>query len=539
MALVLTGKQKKKLADALEKAFRTYPSLNTLVMTELDMRLESITPPAAMGLVTLELVDWAEAEGKLDDLLRGAMSAMPKSPFLSPVILDFVLTSPGAPALKLQGELERQFLRDGDTKNFAAWQAKIDAVKRCVCLIQLHEEGELVGLGTGFLIAPDLIMTAHHVARELTGVGGRAVFDYLRPNDDVNAAPYADIEDDALVWQSPEEKLDCAVLRLSWPAGSGGASGPATRGKLSLRERPVDEGAAVLILQHPDSRPLEISIGGATSQIAPDRLHYTAGTEPGSSGSPVMTLGGAVIAVHHHADERQKKNGGTQMGAILAKLQEEAPELYSIVVSKPKPPPVKPSEKPVRPESRPASGESRPMPVSRESLPTGGDRSAEKGDKKLVYLSRALRDKAIADALRKHLAPLIRAGKIAVQDESDFPTGIDEAAERLRYIDDADMVVLFVSGDYLLESSTVDELDRVLPKVGDKYEKRGEQHVVPLLCRNCNVEHSPLQGKTYLPRDNEKGQRPINSPNADALLSEVAATISAQLFPKSNKQRPW
>jgi hypothetical protein len=169
-------------------------------------------------------------------------------------------------------------------------------------------------VGTGFLVrAGDLgrepadellVLTNFHVANRGGLRGGlspeqaEVVFEAVASN-----RRYAVT---AVVWESPEEECDAALLRV---AGLDPALQPMKIAKgLPLRNQP----ARVYIIGHPGGRELSFSLqdnelidhegekGGTPALPGIVRVHYRAPTEGGSSGSPVFNASAwEVIALHH------------------------------------------------------------------------------------------------------------------------------------------------------------------------------------------------------------------------------------------------
>jgi hypothetical protein len=109
-----------------------------------------------------------------------------------------------------------------------------------------------------------------------------------------------------IVWSSPPERLDCALLRLSEPV-AGIVPLPLAR-VLPL----LDPAAHVYVIGHPGGRDLAFSLqdnalldhegppAGRPAIEGVCRVHYRAPTEGGSSGSPVFNASlWEVIALHH------------------------------------------------------------------------------------------------------------------------------------------------------------------------------------------------------------------------------------------------
>jgi hypothetical protein len=159
-------------------------------------------------------------------------------------------------------------------------------------------------VGTGWLIAPRLLLTNHHVieAREqgepaasdvdfkLQGEGAEAWFDYHREGQDSTTVSVVE-----LVTSSRE--LDFALLCLADSAPL------ADRQQIALlQDRPkLSRGARLNIVQCPGGGPLRYAIRnnffvGPGQQ--PSRIRYLTDTLAGSSGSPVLDDNWQVVALH-------------------------------------------------------------------------------------------------------------------------------------------------------------------------------------------------------------------------------------------------
>jgi len=184
--------------------------------------------------------------------------------------------------------------------------------------------------GSGFMVAPDLVMTNNHV------LAGRAqteqaefAFDYQLGVDGrqlpvraVRAAP------GGLFYTNSD--LDFTVAELASPPDFGAPLRP----KHQVMER--DE--RVSIIQHPGGGLKKISMQNNFVAYADRRVvQYYTSTEPGSSGSPVFNDDFEVVAIHHSGGmleepgtgRRYLRNEGTSMIAVLADLRANAPEFVA------------------------------------------------------------------------------------------------------------------------------------------------------------------------------------------------------------------
>jgi hypothetical protein len=132
---------------------------------------------------------------------------------------------------------------------------------------------------------------------------------------------------------SPVKELDFALIRLAEPAGEDAVPG-GKRGVICPAPKPLTAGRPLIILQHPDAKPLKLAIGSVVNpDVSSYRVSYTVNTEPGSSGSPCFTAGLDLVAIHHWGAE---PNRGVRLDAVMAfldarKAELEAKELGSLV----------------------------------------------------------------------------------------------------------------------------------------------------------------------------------------------------------------
>ena len=75
--MTLSGDQRGKLQQALLSAFHTYANLQHMVGICLNKNLEAIAGTGKLEAVTYSLIDWAESQGRLAELIRGAQSTTP------------------------------------------------------------------------------------------------------------------------------------------------------------------------------------------------------------------------------------------------------------------------------------------------------------------------------------------------------------------------------------------------------------------------------------------------------------------------------
>jgi hypothetical protein len=171
--------------------------------------------------------------------------------------------------------------------------------------------------GTGFLVkgslihpdfgeAPVLVTNAHVCSPDL-GVGkllpgeARAVFDVTKGVDG-SALVLTGFE---CLWSSPPGTCDVTFLRFSGPEAA-----IAEPIEVAQIPQPVTEGAYVYVIGHPAGGGLKFSIRGNDLLVYDAgmvKVHYTAPTEGGSSGSPVFNQAWQLMAVHHAGDSKMRR----------------------------------------------------------------------------------------------------------------------------------------------------------------------------------------------------------------------------------------
>lgn len=188
----------------------------------------------------------------------------------------------------------------------------------------------LKGAGTGFMIAPDLLMTNNHVINSQE-VGEKSNFSYNYqldingkecPTQIIGALP------DGAFYTN--EELDYTVITLKEVPDFGKP--------LIFKSKLMRRDDRVVIIQHPGGHLKKISIQNNFVAYADNQvLQYTTSTEPGSSGSPVFDDHFQVVGIHHsggmlvepNTQQRYLRNAGTSAIALLNDLQKNAPEIYA------------------------------------------------------------------------------------------------------------------------------------------------------------------------------------------------------------------
>src|SRR5262249_46178793 len=133
-----------------------------------------------MPEVAHDLIGWAISRGRLTELVIGASAENPKNPELRAFADQFKFVASGG------DELERMVMPLVPFENAGQWIDRISCLRRAIA--RYEDDG---GYGTAFLVAPDVVMTNHHVVEDIlvgnedpksafvlfdyeTGIGGAA-----------------------------------------------------------------------------------------------------------------------------------------------------------------------------------------------------------------------------------------------------------------------------------------------------------------------------------------------------------------------------
>ncbi|MFC5219893.1 trypsin-like peptidase domain-containing protein [Streptomyces coerulescens] len=185
-----------------------------------------------------------------------------------------------------------------------------------------------VGVGTGFMAAPGLLVTNNHVIADRWGAEG-SVFDFNYQLDRYGAvAPVRSFaaRQGGLFYTNAE--LDFTFIEL--------AGIPLDLPPLVLKAERARKDQRVNIIQHPGGHYKKISMQNNFVAYADERtLQYTTSTEPGSSGAPVFNNAFEVIGIHHSGGmlrepggrQRYLRNAGTSAIAVLDDVKQNASEI--------------------------------------------------------------------------------------------------------------------------------------------------------------------------------------------------------------------
>lgn len=241
---------------------------------------------------------------------------------------------PLEPRATAAGDFERILSRFGLLVDPAMWRHELAKREARVARVDV----EAKAYGTGWLVGPDLLLTAYHNVEEYTSVLHRLTtrFDhryvphagsqFLAPGRQVGFAgkPLLAFSDHAPKFVELSELgptpefLDFALLRLAErvgeqpPEGAGSDAPPRGWFQLPRGEHTFDAGQGLVILGHPQVKAEGLGYPLKLSDALPSRarltehgcrVRYAVNTEVGSSGSSVMDEDFSPLALHHLGSE--------------------------------------------------------------------------------------------------------------------------------------------------------------------------------------------------------------------------------------------
>ncbi|MBA4227077.1 MAG: hypothetical protein C0456_10640 [Hyphomonas sp.] len=166
------------------------------------------------------------------------------------------------------------------------------------------------GVGTGFFIAENLIITNNHVLPTEDSARSRSfVLNFerykVRP-----PLPLIDLDLDPGTFFATDTELDFTIIAVKSADTQKAAFLPLRSG-----HEEIFEGQAVSMIQFPGEGPKSIVVHNSALQFLrdndpyPDFCNYTTDTERGSSGSPVFNTNWDVIALHRRSIPRRNEAG--------------------------------------------------------------------------------------------------------------------------------------------------------------------------------------------------------------------------------------
>lgn len=191
--------------------------------------------------------------------------------------------------------------------------------------------------GTGWLLAPGLVLTCWHVLTARLRQDGDAAEDDVRAQVREAVIQFGHLEPGQGVeygfeaLESSDSDLDYALLRVrprnDFPLGRYGYLRRDADAPLKVYHR-------LLVLQHPRGQPKHQSTGPFRGEGPGATILYEAPTEPGASGAPVLNYGAGlgVVAMHRRESPRPGLREGVLLREVLAHLRQHRAEVHDEIL---------------------------------------------------------------------------------------------------------------------------------------------------------------------------------------------------------------
>ena len=301
-----------------DKRFTTIGSILNVFLTKVGFN-------DAKFIVSLIIIYQLYTDKKLLEKLQITYQVPISTNNLTPTISDF------GPEINWQEpdetELQSWFKPEPD---FLDVGFLMQAIQHATSVCRIETPNQRI-LGTGFLIASNLVLTNYHVFNsEVTETQINPSDIILRfgcftsaTGNETEGQTFKLVSDRAIVRSSPTEKLDYVLLQVEESIKQATDINPADCDFENL----PGKGMALNILQHPEGASMKIAISSnAIANIFPDTglMQYVTKTSPGSSGSPCFNQDWKVVALHHA--QRATHFGSIREGILLSSIYQEIQE---------------------------------------------------------------------------------------------------------------------------------------------------------------------------------------------------------------------
>lgn len=346
--MTLSGYQHEKLSEALRDAFRRPNRFEEFVQYRFNKNLYDITIAEDLRELAFDLIREADCQGWVRTLILGALQSNSGNKKLIEFAEDFFpnesflgISLPSE--LLSRGTREKIIRQTNSFINVDEWLVKLSQIQRQVCRIEFPKNK---GQGTGFLIAPNVVITNYHVMETIvkervsysdvvlhfdykTIVGGTSEIkgtEYrLKRNWLIDQSPYLPDNETRL---PTLDELDYVLLRVDGEPGNTpiGEKDSPSRGWIKLPTTyDFSPNTPLFILQHPDGEPLKLAFDtDAIIGVNENKtiVKYKTNTNYGSSGSPCFNSNWDLVALHHMGLEGQY-NAGTPFSTICSRLEKQ------------------------------------------------------------------------------------------------------------------------------------------------------------------------------------------------------------------------
>jgi endonuclease G len=222
-------------------------------------------------------------------------------------------------------------------------------------VVDLNKDFDHAAQGTGFMIAPTILMTNHHVLADTEKARQFGVRMNYQRDLESNIDPYFEYKFDPDAVFFTDKALDFTIVGVK-PVDNMKRIPLSEFGYLKLLEQrgKIENGEFCTLIQHPDGKPKQTAM--FENQILfmghDEFILYSTDSSFGSSGAPVFNYQWVVVALHHAGvpvsldaiqaipttlvDEKKyprEANEGIRISAIMKVLKEKQLAYYNLITA--------------------------------------------------------------------------------------------------------------------------------------------------------------------------------------------------------------
>lgn len=192
------------------------------------------------------------------------------------------------------------------------YMSRAQRAGKAVCRIIIRDAtGREVGYGTGFKVAPRLLLTNNHVLRSLDeATEALCEFEYEL---DIHGIPSRTTRFELApnLFFMTDVPLDFSLIAIQQTPVTGiGSLDDYGFHRLIRDTGKINQGEFMTIIQHPSGQPKQIALReNQLIEIKEQVLLYGSDTAPGSSGAPVFNDTWQIVGLHHSGVPRTDANG--------------------------------------------------------------------------------------------------------------------------------------------------------------------------------------------------------------------------------------